>query len=110
MGEPIRRNPTGTSYGLRTVHKWYSAVALRKSKRTPHLRRIAGEVKVEARGIEPFENSKGNTAKSGQRGAESGAVSLDPDLAMVVERWGSLPDAVRTCIVALVRAALAGGS
>jgi hypothetical protein len=28
-----------------------------------------------------------------------------PDLALVVERWGSLPEAVRTGIVAMVKAA-----
>jgi hypothetical protein len=38
--------------------------------------------------------------------AESGAVPLDPDLAMVVERWNSLPDAVRAGIAAMVRLAL----
>jgi hypothetical protein len=31
-----------------------------------------------------------------------------PDLALVIERWDALPDAVRAGIVAMVKAALTG--
>jgi hypothetical protein len=34
---------------------------------------------------------------------------LDPDLALVVERWPDLPEAVRAGIVAMVKAARKGG-
>jgi len=42
--------------------------------------------------------------------AESGAISpdtdhFDPGLALVVERWTDLPEAIRAGIVAMVRAA-----
>ena len=47
-------------------------------------------------------------------GAESGALAADPlprdpDLAMLVERWDSLPAALKTGITAMVRAAGKGG-
>jgi hypothetical protein len=53
------------------------------------------------------------TADFSKGGAESGANDpknrpIDPDLALVVERWDSLPEAVRAGIVAMVKAASAG--
>ena len=45
-----------------------------------------------------------------ESGAESGALRVpqapfDPELAAVVEAWGTLPEAIKTGIVAMVRAA-----
>jgi len=53
------------------------------------------------------------TAHFLEGGAESGANDpknrpIDPDLALVVARWDSLPEAVRAGIVAIVKAASAG--
>ena len=73
--------------------------------------------RVEARGIEPLEESRGITASSDQGGAESGALDADSpraappgaiearqaaDLARVVAAWSALPVAIRRAIVALV--------
>jgi hypothetical protein len=64
-------------------------------------------------GIETPANSLGNNTVSPLGGAESGAKTTkidrnDPDLALVVERWDNLPEAVRAGIVAMVKAASAG--
>jgi len=53
-------------------------------------------------------------AESGRGGAESGApggknAPADPDLALIVDRWASLPAAVRAGIVAMVKATQEGG-
>jgi hypothetical protein len=37
-------------------------------------------------------------------GAKSGAIQSDPNLALVVESWEKLPEAVRAGIVAMVKA------
>ena len=65
-------------------------------------------------GIESPANSLENNALSAQGGAESGANGpkndrIDPDLALVIQGWDSLPDAVRAGIVAMVRAASTPG-
>ena len=45
-------------------------------------------------------------AISEQNGAESGALCLtDPDLALVIDAWAFLPDAMKAGILAMVRAA-----
>jgi hypothetical protein len=56
----------------------------------------------------PLENT-GNSSGSDQSGAESGALGareapLDPELAVVVDAWPALPDAIKAGILALVRA------
>jgi hypothetical protein len=71
---------------------------------------------VEPTGIEPVTalseppNQQGLTSKPENTLAHSLAreVEKDPDLAMVVERWDILPNAVRAGIVAMVKAASAG--
>jgi len=56
----------------------------------------------------------GETSISGRVGAELGAVKpetvqpADPDLAMILERWTALPAAVRSGIVAMVKATAGG--
>ena len=52
----------------------------------------------------------GNTGVSVQSGAESGALGgdfapIDPDLALILERWPALPEAARASIMAVVREA-----
>jgi hypothetical protein len=71
---------------------------------------------VEPTGIEPVTglpettNQQGLTSKPENALAFSLAhkVQKEPDLAMVVKRWDSLPEAVRAGIVAMVKAASAG--
>jgi hypothetical protein len=48
-------------------------------------------------------NSDYDVAALGQR-----AASTDPDLAAVIDAWGQLPEALRTGIVAMVKAATKG--
>jgi hypothetical protein len=61
-------------------------------------------------GIESPSNSLDNTAFSVERGAESGAPAtqlrpIDPDLVCIVAAWPTLPEPIKTGILALVRAA-----
>jgi hypothetical protein len=76
--------------------------------------RDTGEVeRRECMGIETPANFPENSTVSSQAGAKSGANNpqndrSNPDLTLVVERWDSLPDAVRAGIVAMVKAASAG--
>lgn len=51
--------------------------------------------------------SSGKTADSAQRAAQGAAHSapIDPGLRAVIDRWPSLPDAIRAGIVAMVKAA-----
>ena len=61
-------------------------------------------------GFEPATKTSGKTHIRGKGGAKSGALGaqdapIDPDLAMVVKRWTSLPEAVKQDVVAIVRAA-----
>jgi len=65
---------------------------------------------VEAAGIEPDPKSSGNSGGDDQSGAECGALDakkadFDPDLAVVVEAWPKLPEAIRAGILAMIRAA-----
>ncbi len=64
-------------------------------------------------GLEPPNVTKRNSNKlrdtEDSRGAESGAVEtekapIDPDLARLIDAWPALPDALKTGIVAMVRA------
>ena len=64
---------------------------------------------VEDRGLEHIANSPGNNdiqppsaAKSGARGAREGA--SEPDLQALSAAWPELPDAIKSAILALVRA------
>jgi hypothetical protein len=50
----------------------------------------------------------GETADSGESGANSGAVGaqeapLDPDLTLVVSSWPTLPEAIKAGILAMIR-------
>ena len=56
----------------------------------------------------PEEND--DSQKVGARGGalESEIGISDPDLAVIIERWGSLPGAVRAGILAMVEAACKG--
>ena len=49
------------------------------------------------------QSGNAGAAESGASGGKSGA--LDPDLAVVVDVWPTLPDAVKVGILAMVRAA-----
>ena len=53
----------------------------------------------------PEENAP--SREGAARGAAVGAedAPIDPDLQAIIERWPELPEAVRTSIVAMVRAA-----
>ena len=85
-------------------------------KKTPVLQGFAAgcEVvhtgQVEDRGLEPGPYSSGNTRVSEMRAAESGAVGAemppdDPRLLRIVSAWSSLPEAIRSAIVAVLDAA-----
>ena len=72
----------------------------------------AGEMTLS--GVEHPSKMPGNHQIRPTGGAESGALAADPlprdpDLAMLVERWDSLPAALKTGITAMVRAAGKGG-
>jgi len=65
---------------------------------------------VEDRGLEPPQETSGNTGVAAKRGAESGAVGGgsapdDPELAAVVDAWPTLPEGVKGDIVAMVKGA-----
>jgi len=66
------------------------------------------------RGLEPIEKSSENPGVPSQGGAKSGALGArealqdgpqDPDLQAVVDAWPDLPEALKTGILAMVRAA-----
>jgi hypothetical protein len=64
-------------------------------------------------GIRTTTENPEETPHFSKGGAESGANDpqndrIDPGLALLVERWDSLPEAVRAGIVAMVKAASAG--
>jgi len=64
---------------------------------------------VEAAGIETPAKNEGKTGVSDQSGAECGALDarkadFPPGLAAVVEAWPTLPQAIRTGILAMIRA------
>ncbi len=57
----------------------------------------------------------GNDGGGGQSGAESGALGageapIGPDLAVVVDAWPKLPDAIKAGILAIVTAARRDGA
>lgn len=59
-------------------------------------------------GLELFSHAKGKTNIPGLGGATGGAIvdamePFDPDLAVVIEQWPGLSEAVKAQIVALVR-------
>jgi hypothetical protein len=65
---------------------------------------------VEAAGIEQPQENSGNTAITHESGAQSGALGarvapLDADLAAVVDAWPTLPEAIRDCMLSMIRAA-----
>jgi hypothetical protein len=66
-----------------------------------------------ARGVERIANSSGNQGVVLPSGAESGASSgdsapTDPDLALIVNQWPTLPETVRQKVIGLVRTATNG--
>ena len=66
-------------------------------------------------GLEHPAKSSGNDGGGGQSGAECGALGapnapLDPDLAVVVDAWPKLPDAIKAGILAIVTAARRDGA
>lgn len=61
-------------------------------------------------GIEPHAHSPENTTNPNSGGAKSGALTpanpnIDTSLAMVIDAWPTLPEALRAGILAMVRAA-----
>jgi hypothetical protein len=58
-------------------------------------------------GFELVAESTGNCGVSTNRGAESGAIDAskpanDPRLALVIERWTDLPEAIKSGILAMI--------
>jgi hypothetical protein len=72
---------------------------------------------MEAAGIEPACDSSQGTILQGVAQAPSQPLArtlaretqFDPDLALLIEAWPTLPEAVRAGIVAMVKAASKGG-
>jgi hypothetical protein len=67
-------------------------------------------VKMAGTGLELPQDSSGNSTIANQSGADSGAPgaqngAIAPDLAAVVEAWPGLPEAIKTGILVMVRAA-----
>jgi hypothetical protein len=65
---------------------------------------------MEAAGIELGPKSSENPQGGITSGAESGALRvpnapLDPELAAVINAWPALPEAIKDCILAILRAA-----
>ena len=61
-------------------------------------------------GIELPQENGGNSIGSGESGAESGALGarnapFDSDLTAVVDRWPTLPEAIKVGILAMIWAA-----
>ena len=68
-----------------------------------------GTLHLTPTGTEHTADSSGNRGVAVQGGAKSGALSgnsapIDPDLALVVNAWPTLPEATRRQVVAMVRA------
>ena len=66
--------------------------------------------KVAGTGLELSQESSENSIVDEQGGAESGALGaqngpIGPDLAVVVEAWPGLPEAIKVGILAMIRAA-----
>ncbi|MFO0877420.1 MAG: hypothetical protein U0840_08600 [Gemmataceae bacterium] len=81
------------------VRTWGQVVLQRRQR---HLER-------ECMGVELPQDSKLFTSHEATSGAESGAPAthsqdIDPALAAVIEAWPTLPEAIRTGILAMVRA------
>jgi hypothetical protein len=62
-------------------------------------------------GLEPAPRTPSKTPISEESGTESGTVGApkpleDPDLALITNRWPDLPEATRSAIVAIVKAAV----
>ena len=65
-------------------------------------------------GIRTPQENAGKTRASDQGGAESGALGaqhgpIEPDLALLIDRWPTLPDATKAAITTLVMNANVGG-
>jgi hypothetical protein len=63
---------------------------------------------MEAAGIEPPRQNPRNSSGSVGSGAECGALGareapIDPDLALIVARWPTLPEATRKAMLVIVR-------
>jgi hypothetical protein len=68
---------------------------------------------VPPQGLERVAKTTGKTGIPDSGGAECGALGAqnapsDPDLAAVVDAWPTLPEAVRTAILAMVKARVEG--
>lgn len=59
-------------------------------------------------GLEPTPENPRKTPESVPAGTKSGTLSDDPGLVEVVEGWGDLPEAIRSAVLALVRASRTG--
>jgi hypothetical protein len=72
---------------------------------------------VEAAGIEPASASEEKSTRKAVAQTASGTLAqtlsresqIDADLALILDRWPALPEAVRAGIVAMVKAASKGG-
>jgi hypothetical protein len=53
-------------------------------------------------GFEPSQEKPEKMPATSVRGAPSGAVAIDPDIARILERWADLSVAIRRAILALV--------
>jgi hypothetical protein len=78
-----------------------------KQKALRLLARLAG---VPPRGLETPANSPQNSTNPAPGGAKSGALdaktpAIDPGLAVIIDAWPKVPEAIRAGILALVRAA-----
>lgn len=90
--------PKGADVELPDAHKESDASVI-----TPDVAsmRFCTLVLMGGEGLATTAKSPGKTRRSSQGGAESGAV--DPDLAIVVDAWATLPARARAKIVGLVR-------
>ena len=116
-GENDRRKVTHkTTQHVRAEGCRESQADLPAQKKTPVLPGFATDCgvllncQVEDRGLEPQASSCRNTGVSETRAAESGAVGAemtpdDPRLLRIVSAWPSLPEAIRSAMVAVLDAA-----
>ena len=77
---------------------------------TPSLAFASAVLVMGATGLEHLAKTTGKTNDSKAGGAESGAVGseigpIEPDLRRLIDAWPTLPDALKTGIVAMVEAA-----